>query len=95
MNEHSVKMLQRTRRRATFTLRRLIDEFDLLTASFPDLRDAFDADELPVDFILRRDSRRPERQFTRPTRTSGADYDSRTRAPRKNRGGQRKQPVEH
>jgi hypothetical protein len=35
--------------------------FSLLTTAFPDLRDAFDADELPIAFILERDFRRSER----------------------------------
>jgi hypothetical protein len=34
----------------------LVSELRALTSAFPDLSDAFDADELPVQFILRRDS---------------------------------------
>jgi hypothetical protein len=45
-----------TRRAAAIRLRRLIDEVRLLTSAFPDLRDAFDPDELPIDFILKRDA---------------------------------------
>ena len=43
------------------TLHHLLDEIRLLTTGFPDLRDAFDADELPIAFILERDFRRSER----------------------------------
>ena len=43
------------------TLHHLLDEIHLLTTGFPDLRDAFDADELPIAFILERDFRRSER----------------------------------
>jgi hypothetical protein len=43
------------------TLHHLLDEIHLLTTAFPDLRDAFDADELPIAFILERDFRRSER----------------------------------
>lgn len=39
----------------------LLDEIRLLTTAIPDLRDAFDADELPIAFILERDFRRSER----------------------------------
>jgi hypothetical protein len=48
--------LQITRRAAALKLRQLIDELHLLTSAFPDLRDAFDPDELPIEFILKRDS---------------------------------------
>ena len=41
---------------AALRLRQLLDEVHLLTSAFPDLRDAFDPDELPIEFILRRDS---------------------------------------
>jgi hypothetical protein len=43
------------------TLHQLLDEIQLWTTAFPDLRDAFDADELPIAFILERDFRRSER----------------------------------
>jgi hypothetical protein len=46
-----------TRGGAAFRVRQLLGELHLLVRSFPDLRDAFDADELPLAFILRRDSR--------------------------------------
>ena len=49
--------MQRTRRGAAFRVRQLLDELHLLMGSFPDLHDAIDADELPLAFILRRDSR--------------------------------------
>jgi hypothetical protein len=42
-------------------LHQLLDEIHLWTTAFPDLRDAFDADELPIAFILERDFRRSER----------------------------------
>ncbi|HJR60433.1 MAG TPA: hypothetical protein VJ813_13560 [Vicinamibacterales bacterium] len=43
-------------RAAAFRLRRLLDELGMLMGSFPRLRDAFDPDELPLEFILKRDS---------------------------------------
>jgi len=57
MEKHSSPIMQLTRRRVAFGLRQLMDEFRLLTASLPDLHDAFDPDDLPLAFILRRDSR--------------------------------------
>jgi hypothetical protein len=39
----------------------LLAEIHLLRTGFPDLWDAFDADELPIAFILERDFRRSER----------------------------------
>jgi hypothetical protein len=49
--------MQLTQRGAAFRVRQLLAELHLLVGSFPDLHDAFDADELPLAFILRRDSR--------------------------------------
>ena len=60
MHEHPSPVMQLTKRRAAFRLRQLLDEFHLLMGSFPDLQDAFDADDLPLAFILRRDSRLTE-----------------------------------
>jgi hypothetical protein len=57
MQKQSSPSTQLTKRRAAFRLRQLLDEFHLLMGSFPDLEDAFDPDELPLAFILRRDSR--------------------------------------
>jgi len=94
MNDHSLKVFQLTKRRAAFRLRQLLDEIQMLTAAFPDLRDAFDADELPVAFILKRDSRRSEPQFKRPTRSSEAANRSGTERLKTNRTGTRKQPAD-
>jgi hypothetical protein len=57
MQKHSSPVMQLTKRRAAFRVRQLLDEFQLLMAAFPDLHDAFDPDELPLAFILERDSR--------------------------------------
>jgi hypothetical protein len=57
MHKHSPPVMQLTKRGAAFRLRQLLDEFHLLMGSFPDLRHAFNSDELPLAFILRRDSR--------------------------------------
>jgi hypothetical protein len=56
MRKHSSSMMQATKRRAAFGLRQLLYELRLLLSGLPDPKDAFDADELPLRFILRRDS---------------------------------------
>jgi len=56
MTRHSWHTLQVVKRAAAFRLRRLWDELAILMGSFPDLRDAFDPDELPLEFIVKRDS---------------------------------------
>jgi hypothetical protein len=73
MNKPSSQLLQLTRRRAGFTLHQLLDEIQLLTVAFPDVRDAFDADELPIAFILKRDAPRSTRNYKRraPNSTPG------------------------
>jgi hypothetical protein len=94
MEKHSSSM-QLTKRRAAFRLRHLLDELSLLMVSFPDFQDAFDADELPLAFILRRDSRlsepgiQPSETFTRRPNKSARRRTRSSRTP--NRGGPRKQ----
>lgn len=65
MEKHSSPMMQLTKRRAAFRLRQLLDRFRFLMPSFPDLHDAFDPDELPLAFIVRRDSRLLEGRLER------------------------------
>jgi hypothetical protein len=55
-------MLELAKRGAVLRLRELANEVELLLNLFPDLGDAFDADELPVSFIVRTDARRPAAQ---------------------------------
>ena len=68
MHTHSSPVMPLTQRGAAFRLRQLLDELHLLMGSFPDLRAAFDADELPLAFILERDSR-PTEASAEPRRT--------------------------
>lgn len=95
MHKHESPATQLTQRRAAFRLRQLLDEFNLLLASFPDLHDAFDADELPLAFILKRDSRLTEASAEPPQTRSPRANNSvrrRTMSPRThNRAGRRKQ----
>lgn len=54
MPKHSSHILELARRGADARFRELLDELNLLTLSFPHLKDAVDKDDLPVKFILRR-----------------------------------------
>jgi hypothetical protein len=56
MRKHSFPGMHLAPRGAAVRVRQLLDELHLLMGSVPDLHDAFDADELPLAFILRRDS---------------------------------------
>ena len=57
MPKYPSHMLDLAKRDAALRLRELANELHLLLIAFPDLHDAFDADELPVSFIVRRDAR--------------------------------------
>jgi hypothetical protein len=98
MRKHSSNVFQLTRHRAAFRLRQLLDEIQMLLGSIPDLRDAFDADELPVAFILKRDSRRSERPFRGTKRMAASGDASHERRIKTNgarsRAGHRKQPSD-
>ena len=95
MHKHESPVMRPTQRRAAFRLRELLDEFHLLMGSFPALHDAFDADELPIAFILRRDSRLTEASAeSRRTFSPCASNSVRRRTMsfrRHRRGGRRKQ----
>jgi hypothetical protein len=56
MTRYSWHTLQAVKRAAAFRLWQLRDELAMVMGSFLDLRDAFDPDELPLEFILKRDS---------------------------------------
>ena len=64
MSKHSSPTVKLTQSRAAFKIRQLLDELQMLLGTFPSLRDAFDADELPLAFILQRDSQRAESAAT-------------------------------
>ena len=53
MPKHSSHLLELAKRGAEARFRELLDELKSLTSAFPHLRDSFDRDELPLDFILR------------------------------------------
>ena len=58
MAKHSSHIVELAKRGAALRLRELANELGVLLSAFPDLHDAFDAAELPVSFIMRRDARR-------------------------------------
>ena len=97
MRTHSSPQISEpTTHRAVLRFRQLLDEISMLLGSFPDLRDAFNADDLPIAFILKRDSVRSQPQFRRPKQTSapGNGMGGRRLKPKgaQHRAGGRKQP---
>jgi hypothetical protein len=72
MTKHSSHILELAKRGAALRFRELANELDLLLRAFPDLHDAFDADELPVSFIVRRDARRARAKAVRRQKAMSA-----------------------
>jgi hypothetical protein len=73
-------------------MRQLLDPLGMLVDLLPGFRDAFDSDELPLEFILKRDSRaepvgRPQKPRQAPVNATIARMPA--HAP-EHRGGQRK-----
>jgi hypothetical protein len=56
MSERSPHLADLTRHGAALRLREIAHELHLLLELFPDIEDAFDDDELPVSFIVKRDA---------------------------------------
>ena len=67
MAKYSYHILELAKRGADARFRELLDELNVLTLSFPHLRDAADGEDLPVKFILRR-GRDKARAFEAPKR---------------------------
>jgi uncharacterized protein (DUF2461 family) len=57
MDKKFSHLLQLGRRGAERRFGALMNELTFLVASFPHLSDAFDADDLPLPFIIKRDAR--------------------------------------
>jgi hypothetical protein len=57
MSDTPSHVLETARHGAAARLRELANEVHLLLNLFPDLDDSFDPDELPVEFIVKRDGR--------------------------------------
>ena len=58
-------VLELTKRNAAIEFRALVNELKFLLDMFPHLRDSYDPDELPVKFILKRDSNRSKTRIAR------------------------------
>jgi hypothetical protein len=93
MDKRPAHTSQITRSAAAIRLRQLIDEFHLLTSSLPDLRDAFDPDELPIEFILKRDSQAEPYPATRSVRRAVTPMARSIPATTVDHRGRRKAPV--
>lgn len=94
MGKHSTQTLQLTRRAAALTVRQMIDEFHMLMSSFPNLRDAFDPDGLPVEFILKRDSQsEPVARPMRSVRSGVSPMSRRMRAHDVEHRGRQRKPA--
>jgi len=57
MDKQFSHLLQLSRRGAERRFAALLNELTFLFASFPHLSDAFDGDDLPISFIIKRDAR--------------------------------------
>jgi transcriptional regulator of aromatic amino acid metabolism len=71
MAKYSSHILELARRGADARFRELLDELNVLTLSFPHLRDAVDRNDLPVNFLLRR-GRDKAKAFEAPKRKMSA-----------------------
>jgi hypothetical protein len=74
LDRPSSHILELARRGAHHRLREIVGEAKLLLTTFPNLRDSFDPDELPIDFIVAKGARR------RPQATSSKASRRRARA---------------
>jgi hypothetical protein len=72
MSRHPHHILELAKKGAEARFRELVDEAALLLSSFPHLRDAFDKDELPISFILKRDADRRNAKAGRRRKMSAA-----------------------
>jgi hypothetical protein len=72
MPKHPPRILELAKRGAEARFRELVDEAALLLVSFPHLRDAFDKDELPISFILKRAGDRRETKARRRRKMSAS-----------------------
>jgi len=70
--QHPPHILELAKKGAEARFRELLEEAALLVTSFPHLRDAFDKDQLPISFILRRDSDRRKAKAGRRRKMSAA-----------------------
>ena len=72
MPKHSSHILELAKKGAEARFRELLNEASLLINSFPHLRDAFDKDQLPISFVLKRDADRRNAKAGRRRKMSAA-----------------------
>lgn len=68
MKGSTPRALDAAKRNAEARFRELMDELRLLTVSFPHLREAFDPEDLPISFLLKRGAVRAANQRSRLTK---------------------------
>jgi hypothetical protein len=57
--------IEKAKKEAEARFRELIDELKILTVAFPHLQDAYDPEDLPISFIMKRDAARAARPARR------------------------------
>ena len=62
----STRRTPTARDKAEARFHELVDELKLLTVAFPHLREAYDPEDLPVNFLLKRGADRAARRIERP-----------------------------
>jgi hypothetical protein len=65
-------IMELAKRGAEMRLEDLLHELDMLLELFPHLRDSFDPDELPVNFLLKRGAERARRTRVKARRSTDA-----------------------
>jgi hypothetical protein len=90
MDKQFSHLLQLGRRGAERRLDELINELRFLFVSFPHLDDAFDEDELPLSFIIKRDARDAGGKTSRRHRSAHTTMTTRVTRQLKNDGAMRR-----
>lgn len=83
MAKHPPHILELARRGAALRLQELLNELELLVDLFPDLKDTFDPDELPVSFIMKTDASREAGGATAGRKARATSARKAIRPPRK------------
>src|SRR5437016_9500688 len=86
MDKQFTHCLQLGRRGAERRFGELMNELSFLFASFPHLSEAFEADELPLSFIIKRDARDARAKTSRRYRSTQTSVTTRGARRPKNHG---------
>ena len=90
MDKQFSHLLQLGRRGAERRLGALMNDLSSLLASFPHLSDAFDTDDLPLPFIIKRDARDARMKTSRRHRSAQTVVTTGVTRHRKNDGTMRR-----